>query len=225
VPVRTDPISSYPILKRAGGVRVMAVLSDRDARRWHDLAGRVGPVLEGRLPHSVLADRLTAVPGGWRFRPVRPAFDEAREACIRLARGGGVLVQADVASFYPSVTPSVLASAVIDAGGDPADAGLAAALLEGWGSEGYLGLPIGPRGSAILANAVLRPVDDSMDGRPFLRWVDDYLIVCSDERDAARALDRIDETLDRMALRRAVTKTRMEEPRRSIRWLGISHPC
>ena len=136
-----------------------------------------------------------------------------------------MLVHADVASFYPSVTPAVLASAVTEAGGDPADARLGADLLEGWGSEGYLGLPIGPPGSAILANAVLRPVDRAMDGRPFLRWVDDYLIACSDERDAARALDGIDETLDRMALRRAVAKTRMEEPRLSFRWLGISHPC
>jgi hypothetical protein len=222
VPVRTDPITWYEIPKRSGGVRVMARLSDRDAKRWHDLAGRIGRALEGRLPRGVLADRLEATPAGWRFRSVRTAFAEARAASTRLASRAGVLVHADVASFYPSVTPTVLASALTGVGADPEDARLAADLMEGWGSEGYLGLPIGPRGSAVLANGVLRPVDRALD-RPFLRWVDDYLIACSDERDAARALDRIDEALDRIALRRALVKARIEEPRR-FRWLGISRP-
>jgi Reverse transcriptase (RNA-dependent DNA polymerase) len=214
VPVRTDPIATYRIPKRRG-TRRMAVLSERDARRWHDLAGRVAMALEPRLPGSVLANRV----------PLGAALRVAATASTHLARRARVLVRTDVASFYPSVRPAVLAEAVAAAGADPEDARLAAGMLDGWWSEGYPGLPIGPPGSAVLANAVLHPVDGALDGRPFLRWVDDYLIGCPNERDAARVLEGIDEALDRLSLRRAPGKTFLEEPRLPFRWLGeVSGP-
>lgn len=126
------------------------------------------------------------------------------------------MLTTDVQDFFPSVTPDTLARALLEAGGSAEDAAHAAAMLEGWASRGYRGLPIGPSASAVLANAVLRPVDDAVGG-PFVRWVDDYLAVVKDERHAAEVLDRMDEDLAGLELSRSDRKTRIGP---AARWLG-----
>lgn len=128
------------------------------------------------------------------------------------------VVRTDVADFYPSVTPRVLHGAL--GRRCPQEARHAADMLDGWGSEGYGGLPIGPPGSAVLANAVLASVDQALANVPFLRWVDDYLVATPSERAAAEILDRLDEALAGLGLRRAMAKTRIFERVRSITWPG-----
>jgi hypothetical protein len=194
--------------KPGGGLRRLACLSDRDGRRWHALAGRVAPLVERALAPIVLANRTTS--GGVRcaLEPVGPALRRARRASAEL--GGRVALRTDVKAFYASVSPTVLAATLLGLGVDRADAHEAAALLEGWGSEGYQGLPIGPPGSAVLANAVLDPVDRSLGGFRFLRWVDDYLVAVPSDGAAAEALERIEETLDAIGLVANRSKTAIE---------------
>jgi hypothetical protein len=119
-------------------------------------------------------------------------------------------LRTDVKAFYASVSPAVLAVTLTRLGADRADAHEAAALLEGWGSEGYQGLPIGPPGSAVLANAVLDPVDRSLGGVRFLRWVDDYLVAVPSDGAAGEALERIEEALDAIGLVANRSKTVIE---------------
>ncbi len=214
---RVDPIRASEIPKRGGGARRMAELSGRDARLWHDLAGRVARVLEPCLDPRVLASRAGLTNGGWRPAPLGPALRTAREAAVRLARRG-TLLRTDVEAFYPSVAPSVLHGALLGIGADPEDARLAADLLEGWGSEGYAGLPVGPPGSAVLAAAVLRPVDGALGGLPFLRWVDDYLVRPRSDRDLVRVLDLLDEALGALGLTRSDRKTGILEGTPRLRW-------
>jgi hypothetical protein len=134
----------------------------------------------------------------------------------RAAVRGAVVLTTDVRDFFPSITPDTIARALLDAGAPAEDAAQAAAMLEGWDSLGYRGLPIGPPASAVLANAVLRPVDDAV-GEPFVRWVDDYLSVVEGEGDAAGVLDRMDEALARLNLSRSHRKTRIGP---APGWLG-----
>jgi hypothetical protein len=200
----------------------MARLSYPDSTRWQALAGRVTRVLEPRLSDQVRGNRATVDRRGWSLRSLRPSLGQARLRAARLASRASLLVRTDVASFYPSVTPGVLAASLRRVGTESADARLAADLVDGWGSDGYAGLPIGPPGSAVLANAVLRPVDGALRDLPFLRWVDDYLIGCRTEREARWALDLLDETLAGLGLRRSRAKTRVEADRPGIRWPGGS---
>lgn len=93
-------------------------------------------------------------------------------------------------------------------------------MLEGWGSEGYPGLPIGPPGSAVLANALLDPVDRAVAPSPFLRWVDDYVIGLDDPSEAAAVLDRLDEALDGVGLRRSERKTCISASATGSTWPG-----
>lgn len=201
---RTDPALTFRAPKPDGGHRLMARLSPRDAATWEALAGRVARVLEARLDRRVLAARAVVTRRGWRPAPVGPALRRARAAAEALVRRGPVLAT-DVESFYASVRPEVLCRGLRAAGAGREDAGLAAAMLEGWGSDGLPGLPIGPRGSAVLANAVLLPVDAALGATPFVRWVDDYLLGDPD------ALARLDEALNRVGLARSIRKTRAGE--------------
>ena len=198
----------------------MAILSDRDAARWHRLAGAVAAIVEPRLSSSVLANRAVGPGPSWRLAPFRPALAQAR----RLARAlpGPVILRTDVAEFYPSVRPAVLFDA-LGRLGVPAEVAWAVAdLVEGWGSEGSFGLPIGPPGSAVMANAVLASADGALARRPFLRWVDDYLVSTPGGRGAEDALDRLHDALGRLGLRLAQSKTGFLEPGPGVGWLCAS---
>lgn len=197
----------------------MAILSDRDAARWHLLAGRVAEHVEPRLPGPVLANRAVGPWPSWRPRPLTPALAAARQR----ARGlrGPVLIRTDVADFYPSVRPSVLFEALATLGVPPGVSGAAADMLDEWGSDGYPGLPVGPPGSAVLANAVLAPADTALGPHAYLRWVDDYLVEAS-ERNAPEILDRLQEALGRLGLRLAPSKTALLDAGPTVRWLGTS---
>jgi hypothetical protein len=198
----------------------MAILSTRDAVRWHRLAGRVAEVVEPRLPGPVLANRTVGPWPSWRTRPLGPALAAGR----RLARGlrGPLLLRTDVADFYPSVRPSVLFAALVRLGAPHGVSGAAADMLDGWGSEGSPGLPVGPAGSAVLANAVLASADAALGPRPYLRWVDDYLVGVASEEEALEVLDRLREALGRMGLQPARSKTAIMDAGPTVRWLGTS---
>lgn len=213
-PYRVDPIYSFWRPKPSGGVRRFAVLTRRDAAEWAALAGRVASVLEPRLHRGVVANRALTTPNGWRLESTAVAVRRVRA----LAPDPELALHTDVEEFYVSVQPCVLARCLADADVPGDDARHAATMLEGWQEEGYPGLPVGPPGSAILANAVLRGVDEAV-GSPFLRWVDDYVIPIRSEGAAVEVLERIDERLSSLGLRRSVAKTQIRERLARVAWI------
>jgi Reverse transcriptase (RNA-dependent DNA polymerase) len=198
----------------------MATLSDRDAARWHRVAGRVAEAIEPRLPGNVLANRTVGPWPSWRLRALGPALAAARRRAGRLP--GPVVLRTDVADCYPSVRPAVVFTALSGLGVPDAAARAAADLVEGWGSEGSRGLPVGPAGSAVIANAVLASADAAIGPYPFLRWVDDYLVGVPTEGAAVEVVERLQEALARLGLRLAPAKTAIAETGPRIRWLGTS---
>lgn len=221
---RTDPIGSFLGPKPRGGWRTFAVLSDRDERTWNSLVGRVASMLEPRLDRRVAANRTFAgrgEPGEWRLEAMGVAVGRARTMAPRQ----GLLLRTDVEAFYASITPPVLVRVLDELGIPPEQSRLAGHMIEGWSSSGYGGLPIGPVGSAVLANAVLCSVDKALDSLHFVRWVDDYLIALPSDRAAAGILDRLDASLDRLHLRRSVPKTEVLEGTTGISWLRGNPPA
>jgi hypothetical protein len=137
-------------------------------------------------------------------------------------------MRTDVEEFYASVTPPVLSRA-LTAVGAPEDSQLAAGMLETWCTDGYQGLPVGPVGSAVLANAVLRSVDEALSSLRFVRWVDDYVIALPSDRAASEILERLDTSLERLGLRRSVPKTGVFDGLGGVAWLqhgpgGVASP-
>ncbi len=218
-PYRVDPIYSFWGPKPRGGVRRFALLSSRDAAAWEGLTGRVASALEPRLYRGVVANRALFTPNGWRLESTEVALRRART----LAPNQGVALHTDVEEFYASVDPSIVARCLGEADVSAEDARRAGTMLEGWGEAGYPGLPVGPPGSAILANAVLRAVDEVV-GSPFLRWVDDYVIPIPTEKAAAEVLERIDTRLTSLGLRRSAAKTDIREGLGGVAWIPSGGP-
>jgi hypothetical protein len=217
---RVDPVRTYRIPKPSGGTRRMAVLSPADDAAWHRIGGAAVTAVEPLLGDRVLASRVLRAGSSWRAEPLRRALQRARLASARLGRGTPFVLRTDVESCYPSTDPSVAAASLRTCQVDRRVALRAADMLEGWGSEGYGGLPIGPPASAVLANAVLAGVDRQLQDLTFLRWVDDYLVAVRSERHVAEVLERLDLALQRVGLRRSAPKTTLLEGDRSIPWLG-----
>jgi hypothetical protein len=222
VAVRVDPIVSRWEVTPKGAVRRMATLSDREARRWTSLAGRVAVELEPALRPEVVANRVRFGPHGWSLVPLASALRTARRRAVALARGSPAILRTDVAAFYPSVDPAVAYRALKGRSVERTVCAAAADMLDAWGSEGYAGLPVGPPGSAVLANAILEPVDRALGGFPFLRWVDDYMIGVDDPSRAGEALERLDEALDGLGLCRSERKTRLWPAADGSVWPGGS---
>ncbi|MGH2738896.1 MAG: RNA-directed DNA polymerase [Actinomycetota bacterium] len=216
---RTDPIASTLIPKSSTGHRIMATLSQQDARTWERLVAEVATPIEGRLSRTVLANRVHKGLGGWRLQAVGPALRQARRRAAHLARTSPLIVRTDVTEFYPAVTPSVLARSLRDIGAGRTEASLAADMLDGWGSDGYAGLPIGPDPSAVLANAVLWSVDMAIEGWPWLRWVDDYFLAAVSDQHAEQAIEKLEASLDRLGLKRSVGKTDIVDGSSAPAWL------
>lgn len=200
----------------------MAILTPRDTRAWHRLAGRVAEAIEPGLGAQVLANRVRSPGPVWTLEPVGSALARARRFAARMPPG--IIVRTDVAAFYPSVTPTVLYTTLGRIGAATEDARAAANMLDGWGSKGHPGLPIGPSGSAVLANAVLAEVDAALEGVAFLRWVDDYLIALRTESGVSRLLQRLDEALDNLGLLRSQPKTQVTDQSASWPGKGTSGP-
>lgn len=194
------------------------MLSDRDARAWHALAERVSAIIQPRLGHGVVANRTVSEASS--RRGLGPALDRARAASMSIAARSEVVIRTDVRAFYPSVTPDVTFRMLKMVDVDPEVAAAAADMLDGWGSEGYGGLPIGPPGSAVMANAVLHGVDCALAPFPYLRWVDDYLIGLQRLRDVPEALDRLDSALERVDLERSIPKTVLLDGGSLLTWPG-----
>lgn len=217
---RTDPVRVVRRLKPGGGTRVFTRLSHRDAVTWHDLAHRVARVLEGALDERVAANRVvTTARSRWRLEDVGRASARARKVT---AVHVGTVLHTDVEAFYASVRPEVLAACLRAVGVEEDTSLRAAGMLEGWSRWGCLGLPVGPPGSAVMANAVLVPVDRTLGTRPFVRWVDDYRISVATEADARAVLGRIDTVLASLRLRRSTGKT-VTGPAGDLRFPGSDY--
>jgi hypothetical protein len=214
--VRLDPIRSFLSPKPRGGWRRFAVLTAWDEFTWNALAGRVTRILERRLDPRVAANRTVVVTDGWRLEDLRAARRRARAVAPR----PGLLLRTDVEDFYGSITPQVLVRALSDLGVPREESQLAGGMIEGWSESGYRGLPVGPVGSAVLANAVLTSVDSALRSLHFVRWVDDYLIAVTSERATAGILDRLEASLDQLHLRRSALKTEMLVGTGDIPWLA-----
>lgn len=197
----------------------MALLSEPDAIAWESLADRVARTIEPRLSPRVVANRSLTTMGARRPFPLAPALRLARRAAGRLSARSDAVIRTDVRAFYPSVTPSVAFRTLVALDVEIGVARDAASMLDGWGSEGYAGLPIGPPGSAVLANAVLAGVDAELHPLPFLRWVDDYLIGLP-ERQIALMLERLDGALARRGLVRSREKTSILGGGAALTWPG-----
>jgi hypothetical protein len=216
--------SFLPVPRPGGGDRLLARLPERDARAYEGLVGSALPAIERALGPEVSANR--ALPGpGVRLEPVATAHARHRAALGTLLTAPDVraVLVLDVADFYPSTAPATVERAIRWVGA-PALAEPLGRLLRSLGERGVRGLPVGPEPSAVLANAVLGPLDAALRGAGLrhLRWVDDVVAPAPDAGAARRGLERALRALDALGLVPNPRKTRIltepEEVRAAAGW-------
>src|SRR5437867_10933280 len=156
-----EPPQFLSIPKRSGGVRRLTVLGPEDARAYGAEVARASGTIERALGPEVFANR--ARPGRrFALEPWGPAWRRFVRARQSLVSTGRVVVKADVRECYPSIHPKVVERMLLRLGCRARDVGMLRRWLDGFQDLGVSGLPIGPEPSAVLANAVLAPVDGAL---------------------------------------------------------------
>jgi nucleotide-binding universal stress UspA family protein len=194
------------------------------------LVGRVADVVERALGSGVHSDRVAGADSSeaaLSFEPWRKArrglyrhFEEA--VSVRNA-GRTVLARADVRNCFPSIQPVAVERALRALEARKRDVADLRGLLERFVEQGVPGLPVGPSPSAVLASAVLAASDRALrtSGVDVLRWVDDYVVLAPNEREARRALQRLRASLAEAGLQVAEHKTGLGSPGTQI-GMGLS---
>ena len=108
---------------------------------------------------------------------------------------------ADIADFYPRIyqhrLENVLQTVAKSQRGNDVARVLVKKLISKLMERNSYGIPVGPYGSRILAEAVLIDVDSFLytNNIDFVRWVDDFNIFCKSEYEAQSSLFRLGEWL------------------------------
>jgi hypothetical protein len=227
------PPVTFESIPKPSGVRLITHLSGPIAVEYRHAVAPTIPGVEASLTGAVVAERVASTygPGGPRIVPTDPQNARCRarvRARALSASNPGPVILADVRTCYRSIAPPVVERCVRSLGLVEAAVPVRD-VLERLAERGVPGLPIGPRASIVLANAVLSRIDREIDavGAFHLRWVDDLAIFAGDG-DPERILLRVAEALDRLGLSLAeekcaigpLTATRFG---RSLAWPSIAH--
>jgi RNA-directed DNA polymerase len=151
------------------------------------------------------------------FRPQRSAKDALRRVTALLRQGYGVVVDADLKSYFDSIPHDRLMDRVRAHVVDGRvlsllEAFLAQPILEGL--KGYTppnGTPQGAVISPLLSNIYLDPLDHLIASRRWriVRYADDLVILCRSGAEAAEALEVLRQWVDEHGLQLHPDKTRI----------------
>jgi RNA-directed DNA polymerase len=169
------------------------------------------------------------------FRPKRSAHQAVEQVRQAVNRGGGWVVDADIAAFFDRIDQAKLLTLVAQRVSDRR----LLKLLRQWLAAGVLvdgkllptdqGVPQGSVISPLLANVMLHELDRLWEDRcrqlgQLVRYADDFVIVCRTEADAHEALRRVGVILARLGLAFHPDKTRLvavRDGRQGFDFLGF----
>lgn len=201
---RTQELRFEVVGKRGGGTRTLTHLGDRAQRSYRAAVARVVPAVELALGPGVIANRARPTVSGFELDAWTPARRRyARSIATTSAGPWRAAFLGDVQDCYASITPATVEQTLRRLDAPPDAVRAIVALLLRFEAEGVRGLPIGPEPSALLANAVLHPVDRALVEAvvaPTFRWVDDVVTFATDVATARKAADVFERSLGRLGL-------------------------
>jgi hypothetical protein len=208
-----------PAPKPGGGLRWLTQLDPADEAAYRAAVGGLVGRVERSLSPAVIANRAVPAAGGWTlhdWRTARSAWRALLRSAADTAVRGTVFAVTDVRECYPSIRPATVGSVL------GPDARETVALLRRFSAAGVRGLPIGPDASAVVANAVLAPLDDAVTaaGARHVRWVDDVALWGSG-REVRRALEALRRAAARLGLELHPEKTRLLAGRHELRSIAL----
>lgn len=202
--------------------RRLTVLGPTAAAEYAAAVGAVALAVELALGDRVHGGRVAtleplAIEPWWEAR--------ARHRRIALDRmlGASVALRLDIADCYRSIAPGRVDEALADVGCPPQDIARVLGFLGRTAAAGIPGLPVGPEPSVVLANAVLRGLDDAVgEGARYLRWYDDLLVLAPRMSTALRVEESLATAAEGLGLRLHPGKRRVAVGASAIRRLIVS---
>ncbi len=208
---RPGPLRVVEIPKASGGARRLSIptVTDRIAQTAAVIA--LTPHVDPWMSEASFAYR----PG----RSVAMAVDAVREG---LARGQLWVVDGDIAAFFDAVPHERLLKTLGEWVADARFIDLVPSWLESFSRDGC-GLAQGSPISPLLSNLYLDVIDRRIEANRRLRWVryaDDFVLLCPDHRAAERAQRAVARALAKHGLKLHQAKTRIASVGGGFSFLG-----
>ncbi len=206
---RPGPLRHASIAKPSGGVRVLAIPCIADRVAQTAMLAALVPVLDARMSAASFA-----------YRPGRSVTQALALARTYLAQGRTWVLDADIRDFFGSVPHARLLEELAIWIDDDRLYALAGVWLRACGSG--RGLPQGAPLSPLFANLYLHPLDRILiaGGIRAVRYADDFLCLCENERAAWRTLRIVRRVLACRGLALAREKTRIVNDPAHVVFLG-----
>jgi RNA-directed DNA polymerase len=163
------------------------------------------------------------------FRPGRSCHQAIERVLSFHEQGDRVTLDADIAGFFDNIPHKLIVDAVAE---EVADGNilnlvkkfLAAGVMDnGVFKPTTIGTPQGGVISPLLANIVLNKLDWRLEeaGYRFVRYADDFVVVCKDRKQAEAALMLVEEVMTELGLKLSPEKTKIANYGKGYEFLGF----
>lgn len=193
------------------------------------------PTIEDRIAQTIIRELIEPIferqfhENSFGFRPGRNCH-QAIEQVLKYRRDGyRYTVDVDIKGFFDNIDHDLIMTflrAEIADGNilDIIEAFLRCGVVEdGKLEKTVLGAPQGGTISPLFGNIVLNYLDWALDsaGCKFVRYADDFVILCKTQSDAENALTLTLEILQQLKLENSPEKTKISNPMQSFQFLGF----
>ncbi|MBL7044905.1 MAG: group II intron reverse transcriptase/maturase [Pirellulaceae bacterium] len=193
------------------------------------------PAVRDRVAQEVIRRLLEPVfeplfhDGSFGFRPGRSCHHAIDRVLSFHGEGDRVTLDADISGFFDNIPHKLIVGAVA---AEVADGNilkliekfLAAGVMEGGVFKPTtIGTPQGGVISPLLANIVLNELDWRLEkaGYRFVRYADDFVVVCKTRQQAKAALDVVEEIMTDLGLCLSPEKTKIASYGKGYEFLGF----
>jgi len=163
------------------------------------------------------------------FRPKRSCHQAIKRVLSFHEQGDRVTLDADIAGFFDNIPHKLIVDAVAE---EVADGNilnlvkkfLAAGVMDnGVFKPTSIGTPQGGVVSPLLANIVLNKLDGRLEeaGYRFVRYADDFVVVCKDRKQAEAALMLVEKIMTELGLKLSPEKTKIASYGKGYEFLGF----
>ena len=163
------------------------------------------------------------------FRPKRSCHQAIERVLSFHEQGDRVTLDADIAGFFDNIPHKLIVDAIAE---EVADGNilnlvkkfLAAGVMDnGVFKPTSIGTPQGGVISPLLANIVLNKLDGRLEksGYRFVRYADDFVVVCKDRKQAEAALAMVEEIMTELGLKLSPEKTKIASYGKGYEFLGF----